>query len=302
MSMFKIPTSGETFIHNVKDRCLDLITHNIWNGIKAVDIKKWFNNFQGDEEQYFAACILDSLIYRSSDQVTALANQLFTKNIINHLNQNEPVFNDYRSLVTLLQQGKTDPFIRLVTVANKRELPGKSSDAILRLLRRKLELNASWFITPDEIDLQVKNGIKLFIFIDDFLGTGDQFLSMFDSYGLGLSMSKVTVLYAPLVAHSTGINKLSTKYPAVKVIAGEYLDEKANVFKYRFNDGINDEISSKELYNSLLKKYNFQNLPTTIQYGHGNLGLTYIFEDAIPDSNIHILWEKTDNWYPLVTK
>lgn len=300
--MFKIPTYGETFIHNVKDRCLDLITYKIWNGLKAEDIKRWFNNFKTEEELYFAACVLDSLVYRSDDQILGLSNQIFTKNLVDYLNKNGYSFKGHRDLIELLSQGSNEPEIRLVTVVQSADNPGKSSDTILRYFRRHLGLNDSWFINPADVDAHAKRGIKLFIFIDDFLGTGDQFIQMYKVNGLPLAMSKVKTIYAPLVAHEIGLKAIKKEFPNIKVIAGEYLDDKSNLFKSGFNDEVNTEESAKQQYCDILKKYGFNNLPTENQFGFGNLGLTYIFEHAAPDSNLHILWDKTDNWHPLVIK
>ena len=59
-SRFILPREGVTYYHNVRDRCLDLIKFGIWEGISATDLRTWLNNFDGDLELYFAACLLDN--------------------------------------------------------------------------------------------------------------------------------------------------------------------------------------------------------------------------------------------------
>ena len=81
LKQFTLPQNAKTYVNNVKDRSFALITHNIWNGVKSIDLKRWFKNFEGDLEEYFAACILDALIFRSEDQLVAQARELFTKKI-----------------------------------------------------------------------------------------------------------------------------------------------------------------------------------------------------------------------------
>jgi len=173
-STFSLPENALTYINTVKDRCHDLIQYKIWNGIKSTDLKRWLNNFEDNLELYFAACILDALIYRSSDQTLSLASELFTRKLPSHLNKIGFNFNHHKSLVTLLRSTATKE-LRLVSVSNRTERPGKSSPVILRDYKRKLLFNDAWFIHPDEIKNEIAGGVNTFIFIDDFLGTGDQF-------------------------------------------------------------------------------------------------------------------------------
>ncbi len=301
MKEFSLPKNAQTYINTVKDRCEDLIHHKIWGGIKILDLKRWFLNFDGELEQYFAACILDALIYRSDDQCTALANELFTKKLIKVLEGVGFKFESYKSLIELLKLNTTNE-LRLVSVSNKGERPDKSSSVILRSYRRKLGLNNNWFISPNEIDAAINMGITNFIFIDDFLGTGDQFNSMYSTYGFQLKLKDCNIFYAPLVAHSTGISNLKLANEMVTVVASEYLNEEFNVFNYAFEDGINGPECAKDFYNSFLNNKNFSDLPKENQYGFGNLGLAYAFSHSSPDNCLHIIWDDQNGWHPLIAK
>ena len=50
MSAFQVPLNGETYVNNVKDRCMDLIQHRIWSGIEPMDVNIWFNNFESSSQ------------------------------------------------------------------------------------------------------------------------------------------------------------------------------------------------------------------------------------------------------------
>jgi hypothetical protein len=301
MSEFSLPPNAETYIVTVKDRCMDLIRLNIWNGIRQDDLNRWFGNFEGDLENYFAACILDALIFRSNDQVISLGNELFTKKLPACLNTMGHNFQNYKDLLDLLKSQTTNE-LRLVSVTLKNERPVKSSNLILREYRRKLGLNENWFIYPSEVLQEIRNGIKTFIFIDDFLGTGAQFEEMYNTdNGFGIPLSKLNSIYSPLVAHETGIDFLKEECGDVKIVSAEYLNKELDVFSFAFNDDVNNEKNAREYYDKLLDKYNFDLLDEN-KYGVGNLGLTFTFFHSAPDNCINIIWDNKNGWYPLIKK
>ena len=301
MKQFTLPQNAKTYVNNVKDRSFALITHNIWNGVKSIDLKRWFKNFEGDLEEYFAACILDALIFRSEDQLVAQARELFTKKICLELVKVGFNLKDYNDLSKILK-GNIDNRLRIVSVANKGERPVKSANLILRIYKRKLGFNDSWFITPDEVKKDKLNGVRTFIFIDDFLGTGSQFCSMYKSLGFSLLLNDCNSIYAPLVAHNQGCNMIREKYNKVVVTASEFIDDDYNVFNYAFEDGTNNSKGARDFYLYLLKKNEFINIPENNQFGFGNLGLAYTFSHSSPDNCLHIIWDNQNGWHPLVAK
>lgn len=298
---FSLPNNAHTYINTVRDRCHDLIQYKIWTGVKSIDLRRWLNNFSNDLESYFAACILDALIYRSNDQTLSLASELFTKKLPLYLNSVGFSFKDYRGLVDLLRSPlKND--LRLVSVALKNKWEIKSSNVILREYKRKLAFNENWFIHPDEVEREVSNGIQTFIFIDDFLGTGTQFSTMYKLYGFQGILKDCLKIYCPLVSHVVGRNHLNELYPNLVIISAEYLDNKHNVFNYAFDDGMNTPNGAKAFYENLLNDNEF-NLLEENKFGIGNLGLTYTFSHSSPDNCLNIIWDNNNGrWHPLIAK
>lgn len=302
MKEFELPDYADTYIHTVKDRCVDLINHKIWTGIKVMDLRRWFNNFDNEKERYFSACILDHLIFRSEDQVDALAVELFTKKLPNKIRTLGFEMIKHDSFLKLLR-GDSNSKIRLVSVALKNERPVKSANLILRGYRRNLGLNDNFFIFPEEVEKEIGAGISTFIFVDDFLGTGDQFSAMWKQYGFSIKLSSSNVIYAPLVAHQSGIENMNGKCSQVEIVYAEYLNTESNVFESAFNDGVNSPESAKTFYDELLKKNKLDvGLLSENKYGHGCLGLAYTFCHSSPDNCLHIIWDKRNGWHPLIPK
>lgn len=62
---FSVPRDGGLFITDISERCASLIDVGIWEGITRTQLAAWLTNFETDAEKYFAACVLDTLIFRS---------------------------------------------------------------------------------------------------------------------------------------------------------------------------------------------------------------------------------------------
>jgi len=303
MTEFTTPSTWEEFTNTIIDRSNDLIEYGVWVGISKITLQTWMNNFKTSKEKYFAACILDSLIFRSEEQVIALAVEIFTKKLTQFLNSNGYDLKDFHSLLDILSKGSIrDLNIRFLAVSSKMDRPGKSSETIFRFIRRKLKVKSIWFIKPEEIDSEIKNGTNTFIFIDDFLGTGNQFESMWRELGFGIKLGNSISVYCPLTAHVEGIRQVESKCENVKVVPGELLNQNNNVFNYAFDDKVNTTESAKKFYLGLLEKYGFPAPLDENRFGFGNLGLAYTFNHASPDNTLNIIWEETDNWKPLIAR
>ena len=60
------------YMLKVKQYAKLLIDEKIWDSISHNDLDGWLNNFKTLEEKLLSALLLDSLIYRSAQQTTAL--------------------------------------------------------------------------------------------------------------------------------------------------------------------------------------------------------------------------------------
>lgn len=63
--MFKAPEWSESFYDDIVSKCEKYISNGYWDDIDTIRFRNWLTNFKSKEENYFAACILDSLVYRT---------------------------------------------------------------------------------------------------------------------------------------------------------------------------------------------------------------------------------------------
>jgi hypothetical protein len=294
--MFTLPKDWKIYYNSIRERCRNLIDLKIWGGIEHNQFNLWRKNFQSDEEKYFAACIMDSLVYRSNEQTLSLIHQLLYRNLNNAFRILKIKLDNFPKI---LQDPTKDPLIRLVPVIKQEDPVTKSSNEILRFMKRYFQVSEKWIINPWNIEENFNTGTKLIIFIDDFLGTGEQFDEVSTYERLGNYFKKKSIIYSPLVAHELGIGYLKSQYADLTIVSSEKLEYSKHSF---FNNYFIKEVDkSKEFYLDLLARkgivFNDNN-----KFGYGNLELTYAFEHAAPDNSLHILHHRSSNWNPLFNR
>lgn len=304
---FEVPRNGQVYITAIVERCRQLIDTQIWMGISPSALDGWLANFIGDREKYFAACILDSLVYRSEEQTVSLTREIFDRELSTHYerkNINTFPFDDLAKYFHNYPPEENRP-IAIVPVIRRNEPPTKSGPMIARMLKRQLHVNQYHMLWP----WQVKEWQSLFktrhiIFIDDLLGTGMQFCNFLKEFDLDSTIGEFECVYSPLVAHERGIKKIKEKFPSIELLPVERLSETNNIFHHSsrpFNDGVNCPKSAKKLYIEILRRIGYTN--TASRNGFGNLGIAYAFHHGTPNNSIPILWwDKPGQWFPLLKR
>lgn len=302
---FQVPRDGLTYYQAILERSFHLIEYGIWGGLHKSTLKSWWANFSGDKEKYFAACLLDHLIYRSKDQTLALAEQLFQRVIPDMTRRNPTPIGPLVNLMDAFSSNSNDPGMRLVTAVRKRDPLTKSANEICRFFKRDFSFSENWIIAPWEIRDANSRGIEVFFFIDDFLGTGSQFTDLLLEENLDNSyLSTIYVAYTPLVAHTEGEHHLRTRFPNLLIKSVEVVDQTHNIFDTNsscFEDRVNTPASAMKFYFDLLKKRRIP-LQGNDRCGFGNLGLLYTFEHAAPDNSLPLLWWNEGGWTRLFAR
>lgn len=304
----QIPDSGLDYTQSIIERCEDLIHSQIWSGIELVQLKAWLSNFSDDIEKYFAAWILDRLIYRSHRQTVALMLQLFQR-VIPKLTSKYPCpSGPLEDIIQALDKNRHISYsqnqFRFVVAVRQGDPPTKSAFEIARIMKREFSLREDFFIYPKDIPTTITTGVRTFIFIDDFMGTGDQFTTDLIKKELSAIVIDPDLFFAytPLTAHYSGIYKLKREFPQIKCDTVETLGEEHEIFNS--NSGIvetsPDSLNEmRKFYYDYLEKKNIQ-VDKDERRGYGNLDLAYAFEHAAPDNSLPILWYQQDqNFHPL---
>lgn len=295
----KSEDKSQLYYDVIKSRSKKLISYGIWAGINPNQFTAWLNNFKSKREKYFAALILDRLIYRSNNQVVSMLYDLFTKDLQNLFRTaSSELYNENTNPLFLLKQ-KKDPKFRILAAVKKDSSPAKSGYAITNLLVHQLCIREKWTILSEKIDEEIKNGIKNFIFVDDIIATGETVLDVLNDLCIN-KYKNINFYIAVCTAHEVGLKNLESKYPNVKIAYSELLTDN-NSFFYSIDlseTEYKDIDDLKEKYQAYIISHDFKNK----KYGYGDLGLLYAFEQSTPNGSLPILYYETEKFIPLLRK
>lgn len=293
---FTMPADGPTFIEQVVSRCHSLISCGIWSGFHISKLNVWWNNFHTDTERYFAACLLDKLIYRSEDQTLSLMRQLLQRSLPDH----GDAVGGITDWEERLGRSLFDTKVRMIPVIPHGTPQAKSAHIILRMFEKRLNVDKSRLAAAEELPQLAASGVDTILFIDDLLGTGTQFVEEFAiPHHLNTAPASLRLIYAPLVAHQEGLKMIADNVPSVSVVSAEILGPEHAIFGPNgntFGDSVNSAVSAWNFYRELLHG---RGIGTALR-GFGDLELAFFFEHATPDNSLPIFWwNNSPQWKPL---
>lgn len=291
----------QLFVSSTRRRVENLINTGVWEGVENSRVNDWFRQFEEAGCELLGTCLLDNLSYRSKPQVLALFKAALTSPKI--------IPADASSDLAVIDSlsGRKDPGVRLVPVISLDQPPTKSGPYMLRLLARELRIRMEWMIWANALGT-LPEGIHTIMMIDDFCGSGRQFVDTFlgspEVMAFRRARPTCRFVYAPAAAHIDGIKAIQAADSQVDVVAGEILTSDHNFF----NGTILDQYQSDGLKEELLKQHETITKKLRIssrigEFGFGSLALTYAFAHGTPNNSLPILWhDDTDGWTSLLDR
>jgi len=301
---FSVPKGADNYSSRVISRIHQLSEAGLWD-IPLPRLLGWLDGFHGQEQKYFAACLLDSLIYRTPGQFSASLVSLYRGACCHASLPILPIKHDL-ALVNLLRDRYKDPKIRLVPVICDSDPPSKSGPLVMRRLKKELGISEKWMIWPWQIKAAVSEGVKLIILVDDMLGSGSQMEEFCKKENLKQEIGEAKVIYAPVVAHKNGIRHLRKIWPELTVVTAELLNDEHNFFSEKnwetFSSGTISPQTAKDYYiNEILPLSGFRK-GSVPELGFGDLGLCFGFSHSTPNNSLPILWYGNENWPSLLER
>lgn len=288
-----VPEHSEQIVQSIYDRTKQLCALNLLP-IQSNRFEGWKKQFVTSEERFFSAVVLKQLIFRTDEQFDASIASLF----YGPLNRAcYPTEHDGRLVSALAQRKSGDTY--LVPVLRDSDPPTKSGPLVLRRVQKSLALAAVHFCWP----WMVPSGAKTIIFIDDILGSGTQFNKFLKRWEFEKRIG-VNLIYAPAVAHETGIDAVSKSSPSVKVMTAEKLGVSHGFFSEHVWARMEGDILAADALAWYLKFAASRKLiPSIGTLGSGDLALTIGFEHGTPNNSLPLLWYGAGGaWVPLLER
>lgn len=283
----------------------------LWPKRANFDPAGWMENFTADEIPY-ALRLLEGFTYFSQDLVPQMFRSAF-------LNLSQIIVKQKFDL----QSAKSEwaAFINsaiIVRVTGETPNDSDSGFAFARYARDFLNIPEHHILSPED-------AIKRFnfctegnvIFVDDFVGSGNQFIETWQrpyplsgpSYSfeeLNLSAKgKIGFYYCPVICTELGRSNIATDCPNVKIIPAHFYGSAQSAISPDssiWRDDMQNEGPEFVRMASLRAGIPDLNGDVGCWRGFHKLGLALAFSHGWPDATLPLFYSTANNWRPLLRK
>lgn len=286
------------------------ISTGTWDNVSAARLSAWLGNFD-EEGQKWALTLLNNFIYYPARDVKQLCRYGLTKVVFSKQLLEVDQSQEFCCTDDALRQELTDRIretllVPLLSDGN----PTESGNAIARVYTTLGWIGERQVIRPDEIVACIdKKSCKRFLFVDDFMGTGEQLKSFWNQpfawlkvNGQNMSLAQISARhtdvsfdYLVLLATAPGFQHVDHRIPGLTVSFCEKLSEEYRIFgdDSIFFETAEDRQSCKSYLENLCHRKNIH------VAGYQGLDFAVAFNHGAPDSCLPLFWEENANWTPL---
>lgn len=293
----------DVLIRDVLDKCEALKKATLWAGEPKIRPRAWLNNFDA-EDRGVAAALLDRFNFydaRATDALLLAAYQALGDGL-----NKGPAAPAKPELLAAVSDAVFTP------VRGEDPNPTDSGNVFSRKVRQQLSVPEHRIVDFSEALVHARQGRPV-IFVDDFIGTGDQFIATWTMAPNGTSFASLhanpgfIAIYVVLVATRSGMESIHRLHPAVAISPAHVL-EKRSTLRGLYAERPDLEQPIEELltkYSSRLTPEDdvIAGNPLNIRYGFKQKGLLFAFDHSVPDSTLPIFWSSgINNWSPLIER
>lgn len=273
----------------------------VWPRQRAdVDPIGWLNNFEPEDHE-LAEALLDAFVLFNAE----LTEQLFISACmsISARMRGAPAdrsaeWSQFRSSALITFPGAED------------QNPADSGHRFAAIARNRVGFAEVNLFAPAEAvrHLAASNTARPVVVVDDFLGTGEQFLECWSeripvaddrTSSLADEIRRLAISDCYLVAGIAtwrGINEVKEEAPEVEVVAAHVLPPNASLRDPSTSLVPDHLIAGLEPF---VEKYSRKAGITSDYWGFRGLATTVGFEHGIPDSTLPLYWHASETWTPL---
>ena len=270
----------------------------IWPPRMVLDPERWLGNFSEDEVEH-ALYLLNAFMYFAP----TLVNQIFSVAI--------------RTIGRLMTRDQWGKFLSslLVTLVSGEEPSVTDSSHVFARRARSLGIPEERIISPEQACDQIRRGFDgAVVFVDDFVGSGNQFVATWqrpytishDSFVALAPISRAKFYYCPAFCTQVGLEQIKGECPEVTVSPGIFLPDNYGalapdsiVWPSRLRS------TAEEFIRSASERAGIPDTGGAMPddwRGFASLGLTIAFEDSVPDATLPIIHWGQNNWHPLMRR
>lgn len=296
----------------VLDKCSRFVDFQLWKLQEDIDPTGWLGNFEPDEQEH-AFHLLNSFLFFSTNIVRAMFRAAFQNISCLVRHPGRPFDLEQAFWQTFCDQ------IIVTYVTGEDPSPTDSGFIFARMARQYLGIAQDRIIDPrDALKLLVRGANRPVVFVDDFVGSGQQFVSTWQRlYDVGLpsgghlSFDRVakstggTFFYAPVMTTSYGLEQIKLHCPEVKLSPANVLTPRYSALHAQSIVWPPKLLASAPAFVEKASKR--AGIPDTggnknDWRGFARQALCVAFEHSVPDATLPIFYWDKHGWTPLVRR
>ena len=289
------------------------VNAQLWPRAAKFDPKGWLENFDAADQKY-AIRLLEGFTYFADELVGSLFQAAF-QNLSQLVVQNK---DNYFSASTQWTQFLDSAIV--VRAEGNYSSDADSGFIFTRLARNKLGVQEEQLLSPakalDQLKATPRGNV---IFVDDFVGTGEQFentwkkihplsdmgAASFKSLVATIGAGAVGFYYCPLICTDVGRDYIARNCPLVKLVPAHALPDTYSALSSSsviWRDDMKVEGPSFVKRASVKAGIPFRDGQEGCWMGYRKLGLALAFEHGWPDAVLPIFSHQQNGWKPLLRK
>lgn len=291
----------------VLSKCDYLVEVQMWALRQKLDPRRWLSNFNVSEKEH-AVHLLNAFLYFGE----VVIDELF---IAAFHGLSRVVIKPESSSYLKIQADWREFFDKAIITHVTGETPSitDSGIAFSRKAKKLLNINEDRILPNEEALLEVIKSPRPVVFVDDFVGSGNQFIetwtrlvelpnSISTSFEQIANLNTNSFFYTPLICTEYGLNNIKAENIDAFVLPAHIISNRYNVFapdSLIWTPALQPTASEFIKNASSRAGINVNDDPNDWM-GFHQLGLTIAFADSAPDATLPLFtWDK-NGWHPLI--
>ena len=276
-----------------------MVNVRVWPLRRELDPHRWLANFE-EQEQDVAVHLLDQFMYFGEELLDAAFLAGFQRISMSLLDPKDPSklprrWEEFLSSVLVTPvRGEQD------SIADSGRLFGRKA-------RQILGLSEDHLLEPHEAASMAKLNGRPLVLVDDFVGTGQQMITMWKSLGLeAVAKAGVPILYAPALATTYGHEAILKQCKGLKLSPGQLIPPE---YSATANDSILWPAGRAEEWLEVVRRASMRaGIPDTggqsvdDWQGFHRLGLALAMHGSVPDATLALFRWEGNGWTPLIQR
>jgi len=296
---------SEEFVRSKRDFFVDI---HLWPRETRLNIDGWLNNFNRSERDH-AVHLLNAFLYYSVELTDELFKSAF------HVLNSQVTNADCSYVVADAAWSRFREAVIVTHVTGEAPNNSDSGFVFAPKARQLLGIDEANLKDPDEaLSTLVNHGPQPVLFVDDFVGSGDQFLQTWNRQyelkgGSSMSFKRYASVrgddffYCPLFCSEIGKNAIERDCPEIVLSPAHFLPAKYSAISdesviwpehlkptaYEFLENVSDRAGIPDYCEVSWTGYQYQ-------------ALTIAFEHGVPDATLPLFYFNDNGWVPLMAR